>query len=198
MTLEFWSLLKKKTGRLYANTSFPWSLSFFAHVCTHTGTHTQSLPPSLPSSSSSSSLTSTFTQTHWPIQDTGASWPMEIFVLVVPRWVSASLLIIHLSSPSIHLCFPRTWSYLHLQLQSLSLKTNGTACPPRSRTKVREDLQAPDKVNGANDDLQKSLDRIFSMREESGSPVFPPPMAAPTSWLGKADTFMSPLFSPPP
>lgn len=56
----------------------------------------------------------------------------------------------------------------------VSIQTNGTACLPRSRTRGRKELQAAEKVNGANDDLQRSLDWIFSMGEESRSSVSHP------------------------
>jgi len=53
----------------------------------------------------------------------------------------------------------------------VSVQTNGTACLPRSRTRGRKELQAAEKVNGVHDDLQMSLDWIFSVGEESRSPV---------------------------
>lgn len=56
----------------------------------------------------------------------------------------------------------------------VSVQTNGRACLPRSRTRGRKELQAAEKVNGANDDLQMSLDWIFSMGEESRSAVSHP------------------------
>lgn len=83
-SLDFLFLLKKRSGRLPgAYVFFLSHLFFITHMYTHIHEY------------------------NWPIQNTDASWTTETPVLVVLQWVSASLLIVHLPSPPIHLCLPR-------------------------------------------------------------------------------------------